>query len=168
MESGPHKPERDVFTAADPLMEWTDRAIHVVIGALFLIAAIVLIAYSVRSFFDDLTNPNFLEHLTRLINDLLLALIILEVLSTVRSYLLEGRTSLKPFLVIGIISATRRILAVGASAALGQVASEAEFRNLMIDLGVNALVVLGLALSFYLFSRAEASVESTEGPPAAQ
>jgi hypothetical protein len=41
-------------------------------------------------------------------------MIIMEVLRTVISYLQERGTSLQPFLFIAAISATRRILAIGA------------------------------------------------------
>ena len=83
----------------------------------------------------------------------------MEVLGTVRSYLTTGETSLRPFLYIGIISATRRILAIGAQTTLGEVASETAFRRFMIDLGVNAAVVLALALALFLFGREARSQE---------
>src|SRR5260221_13768661 len=49
-----------------------------------------------------------------LVSDLLLTLIILEVMTTVVCYFQSRETSLKLFLIIGIISATRSALAVGA------------------------------------------------------
>jgi uncharacterized membrane protein (DUF373 family) len=98
-------------------------------------------------------EDDFPFQLVTFINNLLLGLIILEVLGTVRSYLLTGTRSLAPFLYIGIISATRRILAIGAASTLGGTISETEFRDRMIDLGANGGVVLALALALYLFGR---------------
>jgi len=150
-------PKGDLFQAVDPIVEWSDRAIHVGVGIIFLVAAAGVAVYAVYSFIDQfsLKHEEFQLLITSIINELLLALIILEVLGTVRSYLIEGHTSLKPFLLIGIISATRRILAVGAATAFGEVANEATFRHLMIDLGVNGAIVLVLALALLIFAFAE-------------
>lgn len=135
-------------------LESADELVYVVVAVLFLVAAVAMGAYSVITFVRDLRNE-FTLRLITFINDLLLVLIILEVLGTVRSYLATGTTSLRPFLYIGIISATRRILAIGAQTTLGEAKTETAFRNLMIDLGVNGAVVLALGIALYLFSRHE-------------
>ena len=132
-------------------LEGADQAVYGVVGILFLAAAIAMGVYSVGSFAADI-NGDFPLALITFINDLLLVLIILEVLGTVRSYLETGTTSLEPFLYIGIISATRRILAIGAQTTLGEV-TQGSFNHLMIDLGVNAGVVLALAIALFLFTR---------------
>lgn len=158
MESVERPPRGDLFKTADPLMEWADRAVHVLVGVLFLIAAVWIGVYSVKTFIHELSSggDDFLVQAIDLNNGLLLVLIILEVLGTVRSYLQEGHTSLKPFLVIGIISATRRVLAVGAESGVAKnFTTESTFRHLMIDLSVNAAVVLALALALWFFARAE-------------
>jgi uncharacterized membrane protein (DUF373 family) len=133
------------------LLEYADQAVYVVVGLLFLTAAVAMGVYSVVSFVRDLRDDFPLDLIT-FINDLLLVLIVLEVLGTVRNYLETGATSLEPFLYIGIISATRRILAIGAQTTLGEVKNES-FDHLMIDLGVNGAVVLALAVALFLFTR---------------
>jgi uncharacterized membrane protein (DUF373 family) len=92
------------------------------------------------------------------VSDLLLTLIIMEVLGTVVHYLRTRATSLKPFLFIGIISATRGVLAVGARLSVAdfqQLASGSgtEFRYSMIELGVNAGVIIALGLALRLIGR---------------
>lgn len=145
---------------AEALLEHVDRMVYALVGVLFLTAAAAMGVYSCVVFIRDMTI-NFPLALITFVNDLLLVLIILEVLGTVRRYLETGTTSLGPFLHIGIISATRRILAIGAATTLGQVQNE-PFDHLMIDLGVNGGVVLALAVALYLFSR----LPPTETPPA--
>jgi hypothetical protein len=67
----------------------------------------------------------------------------MEVLGTVRSYLEHGDTSVKPFIFIGIISATRGILSIGARLSiLGTTIKADEFRNSMIELGINAVIII--------------------------
>lgn len=133
-------------------LERADVAVYVMIAVLFLAAALAMGVYSVVTFFQHINDPFPLVIITA-INDLLLVLIILEVLGTVRSYLVTGTTSLTPFIYIGIISATRRILAIGAASTLGQATSTTAFNHQMIDLGANGGVVLALAIALFLFSR---------------
>src|SRR6266566_3275308 len=133
-------------------LEQADRSLYVLVAVLFLTAALAMGGYSLVTFFKHL-NDDFPLDVITFVNDLLLVLIILEVLGTVRSYLANGETTLRPFLYIGIISATRRILAIGARTTLGEISSESTFRHLMIDLGVNGAVVLALGIALYLVSR---------------
>ncbi len=104
-----------------------------------------------------------------LINDLLLVLIIMEVLGTIVSYLRARGFTLRPFLFIAVISSTRRILAVGAQMSIeGQTFNATQFRRAMIDLGVNAGVILVVAGALYLLSRAGEPEEPrgwVEAPP---
>ena len=143
--------ERGLAGWAGVVLAYGDKLVYASIGLLFLTAALAMGVYSVVTFVQDIRDDFTLDLIT-FINDLLLVLIILEVLGTVRSYLASGATSLEPFLYIGIISATRRILAIGAQTTLGQVKNES-FGHLMIDLGVNGGVVLALAIALFLFRR---------------
>jgi len=152
----PHK--GSVRQITEGLLESADETIYVLVAFLFLLAAAAMGVYSVVTFIENVSDDFPLDVIT-FVNDLLLVLIILEVLGTVRSYLASGTTSLKPFLYIGIISATRRILAIGAKTTIGEAATETEFRHLMIDLGINGAVVLALAIALYLFSRHESEEE---------
>jgi uncharacterized membrane protein (DUF373 family) len=147
---------------AEHWLELGDQAIYVAAAILFLAAAAAMGGYSVITFIRHI-GDDFPFQLVTFINDLLLVLIILEILGTVRSYLLTGTTSLAPFLYIGIISATRRILAIGAASTLGAAISETEFRDRMIDLGANGGVVLALAVALYLFGRRQTSSPSDPG-----
>lgn len=149
------------------LLEYTDSFVYALVGASFLLAAICSLCYSIVKFaltlWIDVSKSGYNIFMsaatgTALINfvsDLLLTLIILEVLGTVVHYLRTRATSLKPFLFIGIISATRGVLAVGARLSVvdfAQLASSgsAEFRNSMIELGVNAGVIIALGLALRL------------------
>jgi uncharacterized membrane protein (DUF373 family) len=150
-ETPPEGDRKALASVAYSALERADRAVYVAVGVLFLAAAVAMVAYSVEVFFRHI-DDEFPLRLITFINDLLLVLIILEVLGTVRSYLKDGTTSLAPFLYIGIISATRRILAIGAQTTLGETGSE-PFSHFMIDLGVNGAVVLALAVALFLLTR---------------
>jgi len=154
MQNEPGRPEHRAVAHLFPhaWLEFGDQLLYFLVAVLFLGAAGAMGVYAVVNFVENVTG-DFPLDIIAFVEDLLLVLIILEVLGTVRSYLERGSTSLRPFLYIGIISATRRILAIGAETTVGHGATETEFRHLMIDLGINGAVVLALALALYLFDR---------------
>ena len=61
------------------------------------------------------------------------------------------------FLIIGIISAVRHILTIGARLTLQGEGTQTSFRNSQIELGVEAAVVLALALGLTLVRRSNAA-----------
>lgn len=143
------------------LLERSDVMIYAVIGASFLIGALVVVVYSFFDFWSRIAET-LRPHATgtiataviQFVSDLLLALIIMEVLSTVTHYLKSHATSLRPFLFIGIISATRSILSIGARLSVGTDPKDAAaFQQDMIELGVSAAVVLALGITLKLLGR---------------
>ena len=136
-----------------------DRLIYAIVGVLFFLGAIVTIVYSIWDFTTAMQSsqwqaPVIGKAIIQLVSDLLLVLIIMEVFGTVLDYLKTGASSLQPFLFIGIISATRGILAVGAKLSVGGERLEAsEFNFAMIELGVNAAVILALGITIKLLCK---------------
>lgn len=159
------------------LLESTDSVVYALVGASFLMAALISLVYSVVKFAVafvgslGLTVPGappsagafsgagFATAIIDFVSDLLLTLIIMEVLGTVVHYLRTRATSLKPFLFIGIISATRGVLAVGARLSVADfsqplsASQSIEFRNSMIELVVNAGVIIALGVALRLIGR---------------
>ena len=74
-------------------LERADVAVYAMVAVLFLGAAVAMGVYSVVTFFQHINDDFPLDIITS-INDLLLVLIILEVLGTVRSYLVTNAISL--------------------------------------------------------------------------
>jgi uncharacterized membrane protein (DUF373 family) len=145
-----HRVERGVI----PVLEGADALIYSLVGLVFLLAAAGMLGYSVMAFPGNLDHDGFPIAIITLINDLLLVMIIMEVLRTVLSYLAERGGSLRPFLFIAAISATRRILAIGAQMSVaGDTLGPDRFRQSMIDLGVNAGAILAIAVALYLLGR---------------
>ncbi len=139
-----------------PWLGGADTVIYVLVGLVFLAGAIAMLCYSVAVFFQNV-HDGFPQAIITLVNDLLLVMIIMEVLRTVLSYIEERGASLRPFLFIGAISATRRILAIGAEMSISgekqtQLTRE-DFIRRLVDLGVNALVILAIVIALYLLSK---------------
>src|SRR6266436_5127991 len=134
-----------------PALEAADAVVYALVGVVFLGAALGMLGYSLVAFPGALRNTGFALAVVTLVNDLLLVMIIMEVLRTVLSYLQERATSLQPFLFIAAISATRRILAIGAQMSVtGDTLSPDKFRQIMIDMGANAGAILAIAVALYL------------------
>lgn len=144
------------------LLERADTFIYAAVGVCFLLGALIALGYSFWDFGTAISQipsttmsarPGLIASaIIKFISDLLLVLIITEVLGTVTHYLKAHATSLRPFLFIGIISATRGILSIGARLSVEQVTAD-EFPHAMIELGVNAGVVLALGLTLWLLGK---------------
>jgi uncharacterized membrane protein (DUF373 family) len=145
---------RHVHQTLVPALEAADAIVYAMVGVVFLLAALGMLGYSLVAFPASLRDTGFALAIVTLVNDLLLVMIIMEVLRTVLSYLQERATSLQPFLFIAAISATRRILAIGAQMSVsGDTLSPNKFREAMIDLGANAGAILAIAFALYLLAR---------------
>jgi uncharacterized membrane protein (DUF373 family) len=145
---------RHVHQTLVPALETADAIVYSLVGVVFLLAALGMLGYSLIAFPASLRASGFALAVVTLVNDLLLVMIIMEVLRTVLSYLQERATSLQPFLFIAAISATRRILAIGAQMSVtGDTLSQARFQQAMIDLAANAGAILAIAVALYLLAR---------------
>jgi uncharacterized membrane protein (DUF373 family) len=139
-----------------PALEGIDAVVYSLVALVFLIAAFSMLGYSVIAFPENVALNSFPLAIIALINDLLLVMIIMEVLRTVISYLAERGGSLRPFLFIAAISATRRILAIGAQMSIaGEKLTPDKFQQAMIDLSVNAGAILAISIALYLLGRRE-------------
>ena len=154
-----HKEGRAPRSAA--LLEQADTLIYTIVGICFLLGAFITLGYAFWEFglqITDALNKSGLSDVAaaiiQFVSDLLLVLIIMEVLGTITHYLKSQATSLRPFLFIGIISATRSILSVGARLSVaGSGIQSDEFQHAMIELGVSAAVVLALGITLKLLGK---------------
>jgi uncharacterized membrane protein (DUF373 family) len=146
-----------------------DLIVYALVGVAFIGAALLALGYSLGhlllNFGLALPLKGVVEDVLTFVSDLLLVLIIMEVLGTVRSYLEKGDTSVKPFLFIGIISATRGILSIGARLSIqGTQLSADDFRNAMIELAIDALVIVALGATIRILGSAADLPEESDGP----
>ena len=160
-----HNEERNdpVARISAKFLDNGDSVIYAVVGICFLAGGLIALGYTFWNFTVNLTSqqltpPIFANAIIQFISDLLLVLIIMEVLGTVTHYLQSHTTSLRPFLFIGIVSATRGILSIGARLSVEstqQVSpkSQQDFVNAMIELGVNGAVILALGITLKLLGK---------------
>jgi uncharacterized membrane protein (DUF373 family) len=146
-------PEKGVSeTGATVLIDKIDRFIYLITGLSFLLIGVGAFLYSWSVFIFQFQN-GFLHAILKLINDLLLVLIIMEVLRTINNYLKIQDILLEPFIFIGIIAATRKMLTAGAEISIMEITDDKIFNRYLLDLGVNALVVVALGVALFLIGR---------------
>ena len=160
-----------------------ERYVYFGVAALLLLGAVATIGHALyTAIVQTSSGMGLLIPIFSLLNDLLLVLIITEVLRTVVGFIGKREPGVKvadltPFLVIGAISVTRRILAIGAnvsvqethqmasqgvstaartgSTAVVQATSEIHlnpvfFRQSMMELGVNGLLIVVITVALVL------------------
>ena len=150
---------RKMTEGVGEFMRSFDRVIYVGVGAAFLCAGVSIFFYSLGVFFTLHLQKSFMSAVVNLIHDLLLVLIILEVMRTITNYLRENTISMEPFLYIGIIAATRSILTAGAEISSRETVDVAIFNRYLLEIGVNAGVILMIALALFLSSKVRKKVE---------
>ena len=117
--------------------------------------AIVLLGIGIGAFYFSIkrileTAPFFPNGMIQGVNDILFIVIILEILRTVISRFTDGVYQLDKFLIIGVIAAVRHILTVGASLTLVSGKSDEAFERALLEMGLNALIVIALVFAIFL------------------
>ena len=135
-------------------VEWLEAVMHFLVAMVLLGVAGYVLYHTAYDLFSHPKDQTFATVATNAVNGVLFAIIILEVMRTVLAHFDHGGLQLQPFLIIGTISAIREILSVGARLSLnGTTFSTEEIHTSLIELGVNAGVVVGLAFALVLVRR---------------
>ena len=171
-ESHSNQDVKGIRLAILRILNGLDLVVYALVGMAFVAAAILAFLFSISHllFHINPTLPfhNNAQDVLDFVSDLLLVIIIMELLFTIRSYVEKGDTSVEPFLIIGIISATRGILSIGARLYIsGATLTPDEFRNAMIELAINALVIIVLGVTMRILDgvslHQESAVSHTAG-----
>lgn len=126
----------------------TEDFVYAALGVLLALSAVFLLVASLIAFGRDAVGGQANQALVDLLDRLLLALMIVELLYTVRVHFREDRLAPEPFLIIGLIATLRRILIVTAQ--FSGLTERAHFREAMVELGLLTVMVLALVVSLRL------------------
>lgn len=132
------------------LLIGADDIIHFSVALTLMVCASLVLIKT----FANFLHPDTLS-LLRVVNDVLLALIVMELMWPIVRFLKRKPFSLNPFLYIGIISSTRRILMIEAEhstlSGLGEHAvTWQETWPVLVELGVNVTIIIFLAIALRL------------------
>ena len=134
---------------------------YVGLGVLLAVSALVLLFAAAWSLIQGLSSSGPAKELTiDVLDQILLVLMMIEILSTVQVSFREHVLTPEPFLVVGLIAAIRRILVITAEFSSPSEMLEAAFRNAMFELGLLTGLIFSLVFSLYFLKKNRpASVE---------
>jgi uncharacterized membrane protein (DUF373 family) len=134
--------------------------IYTVLAILLSLTAFVSLGTAGKLLWDGLSHSTSGAQTLRVLNELLVVLMLVELLYTVRISIRSHVLVTEPFLVVGLIASIRRILVVTLEASTlhkdGAWTSDAAsgiFRASMVELGLLAILVITLVLSIILLRR---------------
>lgn len=132
------------------VMEWLDRLGYLTAGFSLLILGMLIFAHAWYVFILKANQAGLLPSGLKLLNDLLLVIILLELFRTVIRFLQTEVLDLEPYLAVGIIACTRRVLT--ASAELSHLTSmtDTQFYQYIMDVGLNVTVIMVLTIGVFL------------------
>ncbi|HET9962092.1 MAG TPA: phosphate-starvation-inducible PsiE family protein [Nitrospiraceae bacterium] len=139
-------------------MDWLDRLGYITAGFSLLVLGMVIFAHAWYMFLIRPDHGSLLPAGLKLLNDLLLVIILLELFRTVVRFLQTEILELEPYLAVGIIACTRRILTASAelSHQLEVAAREMKqelFQQYVTDVALNVTVIIVLIIAVYLLRK---------------
>ncbi|HTO88360.1 MAG TPA: phosphate-starvation-inducible PsiE family protein [Thermoanaerobaculia bacterium] len=150
-----------------------EDVVYVGLGLLLSGCAVALLVAGAIDFVSSLAGGRLPQNVIEILDRTLLILLVVEILYTVQVSFREHALVPEPFLIVGLIAATRRILILTAEFKdLLEKGAEA-FRNGMIELGLLGFLILALVVSLVLLRKRQPAGEQTavalrgEGAPPA-
>jgi uncharacterized membrane protein (DUF373 family) len=132
-------------------MEWLDRWGYITAGFSLLILGMLIFAHSWFVFVVSAADKTgLLPAGLKLLNDLLLVIILLELFRTVVRFLQTEVLTLEPYLAVGIIACTRRILTASAELSHMPQVTDDQFYRYLMDVGVNVAVIMVLIIAVFI------------------
>ncbi len=132
-------------------LEWLEKWGYLTAGLSFLLLGMVSFTSAWYDFFLTM-RLGVLRAALVLTNELLFVVILLELFRTVINFLKSRVVTLEPFLYIGIIAGTRRILMGSAHVTNLETVTDLAFNRYLWDIGMNVLIVLGLVLAVFMYN----------------
>jgi uncharacterized membrane protein (DUF373 family) len=152
----------------DEYLGKTEVAIYSMLAAMLSVTAFAAIATAGNTLWDGFRHWTIAAQTLRVLNELLIVLMLVEILHTVRISIRSHVLVTEPFLVVGLIASIRRILVISLEMATltkeGSWSSDGAsiFRAAMIELGLLGLLVLVLMFSITLLRRYPPALKDSE------
>jgi uncharacterized membrane protein (DUF373 family) len=155
VEKGPRKVVSRIFSIIEDV-------VYVGMGALLAFSAIALLVSGAVELVRLTGEGAPLRAVIGLLDRTLLVLMLVELLYTVRVSFRQHALLPEPFLIVGLIAATRRILVVTAEFSVkAQEQPPGKFREGMIEIGLLTLMVVALVGSLLMLRSKEKTKDET-------
>jgi uncharacterized membrane protein (DUF373 family) len=139
------------------VLDRLEAAIYLFAGLLLALAAGLILVFATVEGVADFVRGDYPTGVIHLLDRVLLALMLAEVIYTVVRFAREGTIEAEPFLIIGIIASVRRLLVLTAEGVAEVSLSSPRFLALLAELGSLAVAVLLFAWAIYLIRRSRSA-----------
>jgi uncharacterized membrane protein (DUF373 family) len=144
------------------LLGYGEFLIDTVVALALIVGGTILLGVVMYDFVSGLGQGPFVVVVLELLSGLLLVFIFTELITTIRVVIARRKVVVEPFLIVGIVAAVRRLIVISAEAE--NLLGTAEFRDVILEIGVLAVTVLLLgATVLVLRIRRADDEESTTG-----
>ena len=127
--------------------------VYVALGVLLSVAAAILLVQGALAIVDAATRGGGLRAIVTVLDRILLALMIAELLYTVEVSFREHALVPEPFLLVALIAAVRRILVITAEFSAQDKESDEVFRHVMGELGLLTVLIVVLVGALVVLQR---------------
>ena len=152
--------QRQSVRVKDWITLWFNRAedlIYVGLGLLLAAIAFTLLITEIVYFGQYVSTVSLSENIVFLLDRILLIIIFVEVLYTVQVSFRQHVLQPEPFLVVGLIAVTRRILVLTAEMSKLAKDTPEGFYNSMIELGLLTVLIIALVVCLRLLRQQDRS-----------
>ncbi len=129
---------------------FVEDLVYIGLGLLLAGSALVLLAGTGWSFGQSLLAGQFTANIIRLLDQILLILLVVELLYTVQVSFREHAVVPEPFLLVGLIAAIRRVLILTAEFGHPGTKTELVLQHFLLELGVLTFLIVALAVSLFV------------------
>jgi len=134
-----------------------EDTVYIGLGLLLAATALTLLITEMIYFGHYLITGALSENIVFLLDRILLIIIFVEVLYTVQVSFRQHVLQSEPFLVVGMIAVTRRILVLTAELSKLVKDNEGVFRNAMIELALLTLLIISLVVCLRMLRQRDRS-----------
>ncbi len=130
-----------------------EGVIYAVAGVLLAATALLILGHATMTFVTHVSSQNVVAAVIELLEELLLALMAVELLYTVTVSMRTHSLSAEPFLVVGLVAAVRRVLTLSVEASSIMQSDLERFKLAMIEIGLLVLSILVLVVAIHILRR---------------
>jgi uncharacterized membrane protein (DUF373 family) len=140
---------------------WVEDVVYVGLGVLLACSALSLLVTGAAAMWRSIARGAPFEGTVEVLDQTLIALMIVELLYTLQVSFREHTLVPEPFLVVGLIAVTRRTLVLTAElpAVLAK-RTESQFRSAMIELAILTAMMIALVASLWILRKRELDIAS--------
>jgi uncharacterized membrane protein (DUF373 family) len=136
------------------VLSYAEDGIYLLTALLLAATVIVILISTGRSLIRSVKGGLMLSESLKALDALLLVLMIVELLHTIRLFIVEHALVPEPFLIVALIAGVRRILILTTEASQYIQGQPEQFRMVMIEMGLLVTSFLVIATSIFILRQA--------------